>query len=71
MSGRLRTEDRLAQPDDLYQLLVDAHHGLSSEQSRRLDARLILLLANHAGDLEAIREAVAIARRGVIEAQQP
>jgi hypothetical protein len=66
MSGRLRTEDRLAQPDELYQLLIEAHQGLSPEQSRQLDARLILLLANHLGDLEAIAEAVAVARRSVV-----
>jgi hypothetical protein len=66
MSGRLRTEDRLAQPDELYQLLIEAHQGLSPEQSRQLDARLILLLANHLGDLEAMAEAVAVARRSVV-----
>jgi hypothetical protein len=66
MSGRLRTEDRLAQPDELYQLLIEAHQGLSPEQSRQLDARLILLLASHLGDLEAIAEAVAVARRSVV-----
>jgi hypothetical protein len=66
MSGRLRTEDRLAQPDEFYQLLIEAHQGLSPEQSRQLDARLILLLANHLGDLEAIAEAVALARRSVV-----
>jgi hypothetical protein len=66
MSGRLRTEDRVAQPDELYQLLVDAHHGLSPEQSLQLDAGLILLLANHAGDLEVIAEAVAIARARLV-----
>jgi hypothetical protein len=66
MTGRLRTEDRLAQPDELYQLLIEAHQGLSPEQSRQLDARLILLLANHLGDLEAMAEAVAVARRSVV-----
>ena len=62
MGERLATEDRLERPDDLYELLTSAHRDLTPEQSRLLDAKLILLLANHVGDLEVVREAVAIAR---------
>lgn len=65
MTGHLRTEARLARPDDVYELLVEAHRDLTPEQSRRLDASLILLLANHIGDAEVIREAVAMARRAI------
>jgi hypothetical protein len=49
--------------DDFYEALVDAHRELSDEDSERLNARLILLLANHIGDLAVIREALAIARK--------
>ncbi|TAJ25748.1 MAG: DUF2783 domain-containing protein [Reyranella sp.] len=52
----------LARPDDVYNAIVDAHKGLSDEQCRAFDARLILLLANHVGDEAAIREALAAAR---------
>ena len=52
----------LARPDDVYNAIVDAHKGLSDEQCRAFDARLILLLANHVGDEATIREALAAAR---------
>lgn len=51
--------------DDFYQLLIDAHRDLSAEDSARLNARLILLLANHVGDLTVIGEAIAQARAGL------
>lgn len=49
--------------DDFYAALIEAHHDLSDEQSERLNARLILLLANHIGDIAVIRQALALARR--------
>ncbi|MGO8865336.1 MAG: DUF2783 domain-containing protein [Alphaproteobacteria bacterium] len=57
-------EDRLniAAPDELYELLIRAHEGLSAEESLKLDAKLILLLANHIGDLEVVRAALAKAK---------
>jgi hypothetical protein len=58
---RLRTEPRLADPDGFYEALMDAHRGLDAEASRRLDARLVLLLANHIGDEAVLREAIAAA----------
>lgn len=51
--------------DDFYELLVEAHRGLSDEQSRLVNARLVLLLANHIGDLRVLREALTAARAGV------
>ncbi|MGE0421222.1 MAG: DUF2783 domain-containing protein [Reyranellaceae bacterium] len=61
----LKHEPNLARPDDVYNLIVDAHKGLTPEQSERLNAALVLLLANHVGDEDVIREAVAAARRSV------
>lgn len=58
----LDTAPRLADPDALLALLLDAHQGLEAEASRRLDARLVLLLANHIGDMDALRQAIALAR---------
>ena len=49
--------------DEFYENLIDAHSGLSDEQSEALNARLILLLANHIGDLRVLREALQAARR--------
>jgi len=50
--------------DDFYENLIDVHNGLSDEQSEALNARLILLLANHIGDLKVLREALQAAREG-------
>ncbi len=55
----------LAQPDDIYNLVVDAHKGLDEAQCRAFDARLILLLVNQVGDEAVIREAVDAARAGL------
>ena len=49
--------------DDFYEALIEAHNGLSDEQSEAFNARLILLLANHIGDLRVLREALAAAAR--------
>ncbi|MCM2305887.1 MAG: DUF2783 domain-containing protein [Sulfuritalea sp.] len=51
--------------DDFYELLINTHRDLSDEQSELLNARLILLLANHVGDIGTLREALKIAREGV------
>lgn len=51
--------------DDFYELLINTHRDLSDEQSELLNARLILLLANHVGDIGTLREALNIAREGV------
>ena len=51
--------------DDFYELLIGAHRGLGDDQSRLVNARLILLLSNHIGDLRVLREALAAARAGL------
>jgi len=51
--------------DDFYEQLIDSHRGLGDESSRLLNARLILLLANHIGDLAVLKQALAAARAGV------
>lgn len=58
----LDTRPNIAQPDDFYQALIEAHAGLSESQSAALNARLILLLANQVGDLGTLKEAIAAAR---------
>jgi hypothetical protein len=49
--------------DDFYEALIEAHNGLSDEQSEAFNARLILVLANHIGDLRVLREALQAARQ--------
>jgi hypothetical protein len=51
--------------DDFYEALIDTHRDLSDEQSSLLNARLVLLLSNHIGDLSVLREAMALARQEV------
>jgi len=57
-----KIEANIAQPDDFYQALIDAHAGLTEEQSAALNARLVLLLANQIGDLDTLRQAITAAR---------
>ena len=51
--------------DDFYEQLIATHRGLSDEDSRLVNARLVLLLANHIGDLDVLRQALTAARAGV------
>ncbi len=49
-------EDRLgADRDDFYHLLMEAHEGLTLDESQRLNARLVLMLANQVGDIDVLR----------------
>ena len=50
--------------DGFYAHLLQAHKGLSAEQSQEMNAQLILILANHVGDREALAEALDLARDG-------
>lgn len=62
MANALRRTLNLGRPDEIYNAIVSAHQGLSDDQCRAFDARLILLLANHVGDEVVIREALDAAK---------
>ena len=66
----LSTSSNFAKPDDAFRVIVEAHRSLSEAQSADFNAALVLILANHIGDVDVLREAIALARRRVIEAQQ-
>jgi hypothetical protein len=66
----LSTNSNFARPDDAFRAVVEAHRGLTDEQSADLDAALVLILANHIGDLVVLREAIALAKRRMIEDSQ-
>ncbi|MFZ1608274.1 MAG: DUF2783 domain-containing protein, partial [Rhodoferax sp.] len=51
--------------DDFYEALIETHHGLSDEQSAMVNAKLVLLLANHIGDISVLRQAMELARVSV------
>lgn len=56
-------EPRLSAVDGLYERLIALHAGLSDEESHRVNARLILLLANQIGDTATVMEALAVAEK--------
>lgn len=62
MTNQLITEPNLQHADDFYQALIDMHHGLNEEESQTVNAKLILLLSNHIGDLNILRHAMEIAK---------
>ena len=51
--------------DDFYEALIRAHEGLSDAESHTLNARLVLILANHVGDLTVLQETLALARHSL------
>jgi hypothetical protein len=59
---KLNTKPNIAAPDDFYADLLAVHEGLSKAESDALNARLILILANHVGDREILREALEAAK---------
>ncbi|ABD05615.1 conserved hypothetical protein [Rhodopseudomonas palustris HaA2] len=69
MTAALSTQSNFADPDAAYRLIVEAHRGISDEQSAALDAALVLILANHIGDLAVLRDAVTLAKRSVVDEQ--
>lgn len=62
MGATLLTDNRLADPDALYSRLVEAHRDLDEAASRRLDVKLVLLLANHIGDERVFAAALELAK---------
>jgi len=59
---KLVTASRFADPDGAYLVLVEARRNLSETEAAELDAKLALILANHVGDLDVLREAIALAK---------
>jgi hypothetical protein len=62
-SAHLTTTPNIEVPDDFYEALIEAHQGLSTDESHAFNARLVLVLANHIGSLPVLREAFAAATR--------
>ncbi|MEP1355656.1 MAG: DUF2783 domain-containing protein [Tateyamaria sp.] len=60
---QLNLDPNIPDPDGFYDELLDAHQGLTKEASDALNARLILVLANHIGDRDVLRAALAAAKR--------
>jgi hypothetical protein len=61
----LITTPNLESPDDFYEALIETHRDLDNAASHALNARLVLLLANHIGSLDVLQQAMHVARGGV------
>ena len=58
----LNTQPNMASYDDFYEALISAHQGLETDESHAMNARLVLLLANHIGNFAVLQDALRIAR---------
>jgi GTP1/Obg family GTP-binding protein len=65
----LNIEPNITQFDEFYEALIETHRDIDQVQSQMVNAKLILLLANHIGDLSVLREAMRRARDGVAASQ--
>jgi hypothetical protein len=63
--AKLVVASRFPDPDAAYRVLVEARRHLSEAAAADLDTRLVLLLANHIGDLDVLREAIALAQASI------
>ena len=63
--ANLVSDPNLPDADGFYEHLIAAHRGLDDEASALLNAKLVLLLANHVGDREVLAQALAAARDGL------
>jgi hypothetical protein len=63
-TAKLATDNRLPDPDAAFRMIVEAHRGLTEAESADLNARLVLILANHAGDAAVLRAAIELALSG-------
>jgi hypothetical protein len=64
----LSTQSNFPNPDIAYRSIVEAHRGLSEAQSAALDTALVLILANHIGDIAVLKDALALAKRRLPDA---
>lgn len=62
MSETLHTNPRIDDPDDFYARLIALHADLSTEQSQKLNSKLILLMANQIGDRVVLNEILEAVR---------
>jgi hypothetical protein len=59
----LLTQSRFKDPDQAFVVLIEARRGLSEREASDLDAKLVLILANHIGDIDVLREAITFAKQ--------
>jgi hypothetical protein len=67
----LVTAANLADPDAAYRMIVEASRGLSEDECASLTAAALLLLANHIGDAQVLKDALALARETARDGSKP
>lgn len=67
--SRLELNPNFTDPDAFYAALTDIHRERSEDESERINARLILLLANHIGEQRVLEEALTLAARDAEDAR--
>lgn len=70
-TSRLITEPNLTDPDGFYAELLGLHEGCETAASEALNARLVLILANHIGDRQTLSEAFALAAATTETSKEP
>lgn len=58
----LLRDARIAHPDDFYDELIGSQRDLSDDEAALMNAKLVLTLANHIGDRQVLRQALALCR---------
>ncbi len=58
---KLELQPNIADPDGFYQELIDSQRDLTDAEAQMMNCRLVLVLANHIGDREALRQALRVA----------
>ncbi|ROZ79779.1 DUF2783 domain-containing protein [Ramlibacter sp. WS9] len=67
----LTIDANLDSADSFYEALIDTHRDLDEAQSHALNARLLLLLANHIGRMDVLQQALQAARDSARPTPQP
>lgn len=58
----LNNQPNIVDADGFYADLLAAHRGLNEAESHAVNARLVLILANHMGDAAVLAAALALAK---------
>lgn len=57
----LNIKPNISDPDGFYQELIDSQREMDDVEAERMNCKLVLILANHIGDREIIRQAIRLA----------
>lgn len=58
----INLKPNIEKPDDFYEMLTDAQRDMTDEDANDMNARLVLILANHVGDMDDLKEALDLAK---------